>query len=367
MKMNEALKRLPTPAVVVDLDIADKNIEKMYREAKAFGISHRPHIKTHRSVYFAKKQMEAGCCGVTAAKLGEAEVMAQGGISDIFVAYPIIGEDKIQRLLALARKVKISTIVNSIKGAQDLSEAFEKAGQKLPVLIEVDGGLNRGGLKPGEPTLLFAREIRNLPGIAIKGLMYYGGLIYNSHDRAEVEKYAKKEHDELIETAGLLEQDGFTMEVLSAGSSFSGKVPAVLEGITEIRSGHYIFNDCGQLDAGLATPEECALNVITTVVSKPDDHVVICDVGTKSLTSDQCHYRKGFGYVTDFPEIEIYNLNEEHAFLRTSGKNPLQVGDKISIIPNHACVVTNLAEKIYGFRNGRLEREIAVEARCKSV
>ena len=118
---------------------------------------------------------------------------------------------------------------------------------------------------------------------------------------------------------------------------------------------------------GLATPEDCALTVISTVVAKPDDHVVIADVGTKSLTSDGCHYRPGYGYVIGHPEVEIYSLNEEHAFLRTEGVNPLQIGDKIAIIPNHACVVTNLVDEAYGFRGGEFSHMIKIDARGKSV
>lgn len=367
MKMNAELYGIPTPAVVAELDTVEKNIVKMKKEAEKYGISHRPHIKTHRSGFFAGMQIDAGCKGITAAKLGEAEAMADCGIDDIFIAYPLIGEDKLDRLLALSERVKVSTIINSQKGAEQLSKKFSDAGKKIEVLIEVDGGLNRGGIKAGKPVLEFAKQIRDYQGLEIKGLMYYGGLIYNSHNKEEIREYAQKERDDLVNTSKLLTKEGFSMEVLSAGSSFSGKVPEDLKGITEIRSGHYIFNDCGQLDVGLAEPEDCALNVITTVVAKPDDHVVICDAGTKTFSSDKCHYREGFGYVTDYPEIQIYNLNEEHAFLRTEGKNPLQIGDKICVIPNHACVVTNLAEKVYGFRNGRLEREIAVEARGKSV
>ena len=203
--------------------------------------------------------------------------------------------------------------------------------------------------------------------LVFQGLMYYGGLIYDSRTIDEVKEACKKERDELVNTAKLLKQHGFSMEILSAGSSFSGKFPELLEGITEIRSGHYIFNDCGQLDIGLAKPEDCALIVTSTVVAKPDSHVVICDVGTKSLTSDTCHHRPGYGYIVEYPDLEIYSLNEEHAFIRSTEQNPLKVGDKISIIPNHACVVTNLAEKIYGFRNGKLDRMIPVEARGKSV
>lgn len=365
--MKEEMKTLSTPAVTIDLDIVEKNIKELLSESQKAKISHRPHIKTHRSSTLAKMQVEAGCIGITAAKLGEAEVMAEAGIRDIFIAYPIIGQDKLERLQKLTKIAKISTIVNSYEGAKELSDFFEKEGKIIDVLVEVDGGLNRGGVKPGEETLLYARKIRDLKGICIKGLMYYGGLVYDSHNKEEIRTYTLQERDVLIENAKMLKEEGFCMSVLSAGSSFTGKIPWDLEGITEIRSGHYIFNDCGQIDVGLAKPEDCALQVVATIVSKPDDYVVIADVGTKSLTSDTCHHRKGYGYIVDYPEIEIYALNEEHAFLRSEEKNPLQIGDKIAIIPNHACVVTNLVDAVYGFRNGKLEQMIQIDARGKSV
>lgn len=365
--MNEEMKKLATPAVVIHLDIVERNVKEMLEGAGKVHIKHRPHIKTHRSGELARLQTEMGCCGVTTAKLGEAEVMEEEGIKDILIAYPLIGEDKLERLFRLTQKAEVTTIVNSIIGAQALSNYFECRGKTLKVLIEIDGGLNRGGVKPGNPALQFARQIRELKGICIIGLMYYGGLVYDSHDVEEIRKYARQEREILLENAKMLETDGFCMEVLSAGSSFTGKVPEELEGITEIRSGHYIFNDCGQLDVGLAKPEHCALRVVATIVSKPDEHVVIADVGTKSLTSDTCHHRTGYGYIMGHPDIEIYALNEEHAFLRCAKENPLQIGEKIEIIPNHACVVTNLVDEAYGFRNGKLERMIQISARGKSV
>ncbi len=365
--MDNKWKTLPTPAVTINMNIVEKNIEEMLKGTLCVGIKHRPHIKTHRSSFFAKMQVEAGCCGVTVAKLGEAEVMEKAGIKDIFVAYPIIGEDKLSRLLALSEHAKLITIVNSYVGAKALSDVFQASGKKIDVLIELDGGLNRGGVKPGKSVLAFANEISGLKGIHIIGLMYYGGLVYDSHNKEEIRNFAKQERDVLTENAKMLMAEGFCMEVLSAGSSFTGKFPEDLEGITECRSGHYIFNDCGQLDVGLAEPENCALRVIATIVSKPDEHVVIADVGTKSLTSDRCHHRLGYGFIIGHPEIEIYSLNEEHAFLRCEGKNSLQIGEKIEIIPNHACVVTNLVDEVYGFRDGMLEQIIKIDARGKSV
>lgn len=366
MNMNQELDRLSTPAVVIDCDVAERNIKAMVANAKSHHLNHRPHVKTHRSAYFAQMQIDAGCAGITAAKLGEAEIMADRGIKDIFLAYPVIGADKLERLLKLSERIKVSTIVNSYVGAKAMSDYFSAAGKKIEVLIEVDGGLNRGGVQPGEPALQFAETIRNLKGLQIKGLMYYGGLIYDSRNQEELEAYTIQERDDLLRTAELLKNAGFDMDVLSAGSSFSGKCPQYLEGITEIRSGHYIFNDCGQLAIGLADVEDCALFVVTTVVAKPDEYVVICDVGTKSLTSDRCHHRSGFGYVVEHPEVEVYALNEEHAFLRTEGKNPLEIGEKILLIPNHACVVTNLADQVYGFRSGKLDRMIVIDAKNKS-
>lgn len=366
--MKKTVYELPTPAVVVDLDVVRRNIDVMLEGARANGLAHRPHVKTHRCSELALMQVKAGCQGITAAKLGEAEVMADAGIDDIFVAYSIIGQDKVERLLKLARRCRVlRTAVNSETGAKALSQAFAAQGLRLDVLVEIDGGLNRGGVRPGIPALKFARKIRELPGIHIVGLMYYGGLVYDSHNREEIEGYAQKGRQQILDTADLLRADGFDMEVLSAGSSFTGKTPEALQGITEIRSGHYIFNDCGQLDVGLAAPEDCALRVIATVVCKPDEHTVIADVGTKNLTSDQCHHRTGYGYIVGHEEIEIYALNEEHAFLRAKENISLEIGDKIQIIPNHACVVTNLADEVYGFSKGEFDHMLCIDARGKSV
>ena len=179
---------LPTPAVVIELDIAENNIQKLIKEAKAHGIAHRPHVKTHRSSELAKLQLSLGAQGITCAKLGEAEVMAEAGIDDILVCYPLIGEDKMQRLGKLMEKAKVTTIINSVAGARQLSELGERIGKRIPVRIDVDGGLGRGGVKPGQPALEFANQVKDLPGIRIVGLMYYGGLIYHEKSKEDMKK-----------------------------------------------------------------------------------------------------------------------------------------------------------------------------------
>lgn len=359
-------EELLTPAVIIDLDVADKNIAEMIARNNAYNIAHRPHMKIHKSIYFAKKQIEAGCKGITCAKLSEAEVMCDGGIDDIFLAYTVIGEKNLERLYCLSKRIKIRTIVNSLIGAEALSRYFEKRNGKIDVLIEVDGGINRGGLKCGQPALEFAEKIRNFGGLNIVGLMYYGGLIYNAEKEDQIAEMTKKEHDDLTLTARLLKEHGFNMLVLSAGSTYSAKYPQYLEGLNEVRSGNYIYNDCSLLSLGLIGEKDCALNVLSTVVAKPDENTLIIDAGSKSLTTDGCHNRPGYGYVIEDPKLTIYKLNEEHGFVHSDNPTPLNVGDKLRIIPNHSCVISNLVDQVYGFRKGKLERMITVDARGKN-
>ena len=357
---------LQTPAVLVELDQAEKNIKAMVELNEKNGIHVRPHIKPHKSVYLSRLQLELGCRGITCAKLGEAEVMADHGITDILVAYPLIGEDKMERLKKLMDRANVATIVNSTTGARQISGAGRSKGEKIRVLIEIDGGLNRGGKKPMEPAVEFAKEIRDLPGIDIVGLMYYSGVIYAETTMEGFDKATVKEHDDIINTARLMEAAGFKMEILSGGNSYSSKRAQLLKGITEVRPGHFIFNDCGQLASGFATEGQCCLRVVSTVVCLNDEKHAIIDAGSKTLTTDLCAHRAGYGYVIGRSDIFISKLNEEHGFIESEKPLDLKIGDKIAIIPNHACVVPNLADEICGIRNNRIERMIKIEARGKN-
>ncbi|MEA4890034.1 MAG: alanine racemase [Clostridiaceae bacterium] len=357
---------LATPAVVAELDQVEENIRDMVRMNAEQGIRVRPHIKPHKSCYLARLQLSLGCRGITCAKLGEAEVMADCGIRDILIAFPLIGKDKMERLGALMQKADMMTIVNSETGAAQLSDLGLRIGKKVRVLIEIDGGINRGGLKPGEPAVAFARAIGHHQGIEIIGLLYYGGTIYSETTLEGFDRVTRLEHDNVLETAALLRQAGFTMEILSGGSSYSSKRPQFLNGITEVRPGHFIFNDAGQLVSGFATERQCALRVVATVVCVNDEHHAIIDAGSKTLTTDLCGHRAGYGYVAGRGDILIAKLNEEHGFIESEHPLGYKIGDKIAIIPNHACVIPNLADEIYGFRNGKMERMIRIDARGKN-
>jgi D-serine deaminase-like pyridoxal phosphate-dependent protein len=356
----------PTPAVVVELDIVEKNVRNMIEGLARYGIAHRPHVKTHKSVELAKLQLSLGAKGITCAKLGEAEIMAQNGIDDILVAFPMIGEDKLERYGALAEKCTLRSIVNSLSGAQGLSLLGERMGKKLEALIELDGGVHRGGVPP-EDTLDFARSIAPLDGIRIVGLLYYPGLIYNENTEEGLERLAKLERDHLTEAAKLLKNHGFEMRILSGGNTPSAKRPGCLEGITEARPGNYIFNDCAQLYPGQVRPEDCALRVISTVVCRPDDRSAIIDAGTKTLTSDSFPSCAGqYGHILGHEGVNLHKLNEEHGFLKSDLPMPFAIGDKIAIVPNHACVVTNLADEVFGLRGGRFDHRIQIDARGKN-
>ncbi len=358
---------LLTPAVIIDLDTVERNIKDMVEINKQYNINHRPHIKAHKSIYFAKKQLNGGCVGITCAKLSEAEVMAEHGIDDILIAFPIIGSAKLERLGTLVEKANIITMINSVEGATALSELGAKIDRKIKTFIEVDGGINRGGIMPGQPVLDFARKIRDLQGLDICGLLYYGGTIYGENTEKGIIEKTKKESRELIEAQKLLNDDGFNISILSTGSSYSARMAKHLEGVTEVRAGNYIFNDASTLWPGLVKEEDCALRVLSTVVSKPDDCTAIIDAGSKALTSDTGAFTKGYGYVVGHPEISIYKLNEEHGFMVSDEPNSLKIGDIVEIIPNHACVIPNLNDSVYGVRNGKVEVVISVDARGKNI
>jgi D-serine deaminase-like pyridoxal phosphate-dependent protein len=356
-----------TPSVRVDLDIAERNIRNALTVLSPVNISHRPHIKVHKSVTLARLQQSLGCRGVTCAKLGEAEVMADGGINDILLAYPLIGADKLERYRALLlRGLQIRTVINSIPGAKGLSDLGLSLGRRLPVLVELDGGIKRGGLPNGEALAAFATAVKDLPGLSIEGVEYYGGDIYACKTEEDVRLRARRERDEIIGAAETLRSLGIEISILSGGSSFSMFFPEEIAGLTEVRAGNYIFNDCARLGLGLVTVDDCALRVYCTVVARPDSETAVIDAGSKTLTSDTVRSREGYGYIAEAPDAVIFKLNEEHGFVKREGGLDWEIGQTVSVIPNHACTVPNLCDEIYAVRGGVFEGPIRVEARGKN-
>lgn len=358
---------ISTPYVYLDLDKVESNITAMVSRLKKYNIAHRPHIKAHKSIYLAKKQIELGAIGVTCAKFSEAEIMAAGGIDNILIAFPIIGEKNLNRLKSLSFKANITTIVDSYYVAEGLSKVGEEINKKIKILIEMDGGSHRGGVQPGKPTLDFVQEISQLSGIEIAGLMAYVGQIYNYSARDQMRDVSKMEADYLLQTKELLEQNGYPVPITSGGSTPSSFFAEELQGISESRAGNYIFFDMNAVNLGIAEVQDCSLKIVSTVVSIPLPGYATIDAGSKTLTSDLSVKGNTHGYILGKPDVEIVKLNEEHGYLRFDPeKYHFSIGDKLEIIPNHSCVIPNLADKIYGFRDGNFVQEISIDARGKN-
>lgn len=354
-----------TPAVIVYYDTVVNNIKKMVNGLQAQEIAHRPHIKVHKSTMLAKLQIELGAKGITCAKISEAEIMVDAGIQDILIANEIIGKIKLDKLMVLSKRANIITCVDSIDGATALSEAALAVGLKAKVYIEINIGADRCGVKP-ENAISFVKEVAVLNGIEIIGLMTYSGKIYGKKIGDEMRSESAREPRILYAIQNELDENGIHLSVLSAGSSLSSRYPEELKGITESRAGNYIYNDCTGLYSGLCTVDECALRVISTITSIPEKGRFIIDAGSKALTSDACAYGNGFGYVVEYPEMEIYALNEEHGYIRYANTDVLKIGQQISIIPNHTCVVPNVNEEVMGIKADGTTFIIPVEARGKN-
>lgn len=357
---------LTTPYVALDMDIMEKNIIAMTSGLARNNIQHWPHIKTHKSVRLAKLEQELGASGITCAKLSEAEVMAAGGITSILLAYPLIGDDKCQRYAELARKVTLRTIVDSLPGAEGLSRAAVRNGLTFDIDIAIDFGAHREGIQP-EQLLDFARVVAELPGLRVKGVFTYAGTIYQYRNEPDIRRAAREEAMLLIQSRDILNAHGFAIDVLSGGSTLSSFYADELNGITESRAGNFIFGDMNAINGGIYTPEHCALTICSTIVSIPLPGYATLDAGTKSLTSDLSATAGSYGLIQEHPDVALVKLNEEHGYLRYDPeKVSLTIGEQVHIIPNHCCVVANLVDEIYAFRNGKLSETIAIDARGKS-
>ncbi|MEY0671399.1 alanine racemase [Providencia rettgeri] len=351
-----------TPYVALDLQQLEKNVRGMTGKLTQQGIEHWPHIKTHKSVELAKFEIACGAKGITCATLQEATVMAKGGIDHILLAYPMIGEQKCQQFIELAKKIKLRTIIDSLQGAEQLSAAAKQENQIIEVYIAVDYGAHREGIQLDdlEP---FALAIQKLPNLKIIGVFTYAGTIYQYRTEPEIRKAAKAEADLLLSCQERLEKLGIAAPRTSGGSTLSSFYADELKGITESRAGNFIFGDMNAIYGGIYTPEDCALTIRTTVVSIPIEGYATVDAGTKTLTSDQSA-EPGFGYIVEDPNIKLVKLNEEHGYLRYDPKQiKLNIGDVLNIIPNHSCVIPNLTNKIYVLNNNEIDHIITPDAR----
>lgn len=334
MAKPKTINEIDTPAIVIDVNRVQANIKKAQAHADALGVKLRPHIKTHKLPFFARRQLEAGAAGITCQKLGEAEVMADSGIIDIFLPYNILGADKLDRLNALHQRITISVTVDNAVALAGLAVRFTNEGRPLKVLVECDTGMGRCGVQEPAEALRLAQQID-----ASKGLKFGGLMTYPATGKAEeAEIWLRQARD-------LLAANGLECETISSGGTPDMWRKPERSVVTEYRPGTYIYFDRYQVSEGAATLDDCALSVLSTVVSHPTQDRAIIDAGSKSLSSDTLGL-SDYGEVFGRPDARVTGLSEEHGTLKGDVAG-LNIGDKVRIIPDHVCVVTNLFDEVH--------------------
>lgn len=343
--IGKPITELDTPALLLDIDALEANIGGMaaFFEVKLCGL--RPHFKSHKCTAIAGMQMDAGAVGITCAKLGEAEVVADAGISDILIANQIVGGRKIARLVELARRAKPMVAVDSDENVRDLSRAASAAGVTVRVLVEVDIGMNRCGVAPGEPALRLVRLVADSPGLSFEGLQGYEGHLVLLREEEERSRKTREALQLLVDTRRLIESSGIDVNILSGGGTGTYSVTGDFPGIDEVQAGSYATMDWYY---GEIRPEfRQALSILTTICSRPKPGMAIGDVGAKGIGAD-------------FGPPKLKNVeggecarfgSEEHTVWSIPDSGP-RIGDKIEVIPSHGCVTCNLYREFHVHRDG---------------
>jgi D-serine deaminase-like pyridoxal phosphate-dependent protein len=360
------IEDLDTPAILIDREIMQQNIVRMQALVDQYQLALRPHVKTHKSVALAKRQLLAGATGIAVAKLSEAEVMARGGIEDIQIANQIVGRQKIERMAALAAKVNLSCAVDSEQNLRQISEIFSTHGMTANLFIEIDCGLHRAGLADHTQVLALTKLMQSLPSVRLVGLLTHAGHAYASRTAAQLEQIGREEGELMVSMADHLRRDGIEVPSVSVGSTPTAQFAASVPGVTELRVGNYLFNDAIQVSLGVAQWDQCALTILSTVTSVQEGRFVL-DAGSKVFSSDSgahgSNLLSGYGQILGLLKT-VTRLSEEHAVVVTDTPTGLSVGERVRVIPNHACPVTNLAECAWLIDSGRVVEEIQIDARA---
>lgn len=356
---------LPTPALVLDGAVVRSNLRRMASYVLSHRISLRPHTKTHKSKKLAAMQLEAGAIGLTVAKVGEAETMAETG-ADLLMAYPAVDPARCERLakLALGRSVRVA--LDSAIAAEAVACAAQKVGSTVGVLVDLDVGMGRTGVQSPHDALALAQKIARMRGLRLDGIMIYPGHVWNppSEQGPALRAIAAK----LEETISLWREKGLEAKIVSGGSTPTAFQSHLIPQLTEIRPGTYLFNDMNTVRGGFCSLDECAARLVCTVVSDAVPGQVVIDAGTKTLTSDRCipAPESGHGYVVEYPEARINALSEEHGQVDvTRCTNKPKVGERVTVIPNHICPCVNLQDALWWQEAGHEPEPLSVDARGK--
>jgi D-serine deaminase-like pyridoxal phosphate-dependent protein len=357
---------LDTPAVIVDLDVMERNLSRIANYCREHQLRLRPHTKTHKIPELAKRQIASGATGITVAKISEAEVMFDAGITDILIAYPIVGPAKTARLARLAEQAIITVSLDSEEVARGLSVAAARSGTKIRVLIEMDVGFERCGFSDEADLLALGKKIAELPGLEFRGLMFFPGQFGVAPDERAAMRI--QVNDFLRRTLEAFSDAGLPVAIVSGGSTPTAYEGGFFHGVNEVRPGTYIFNDRNTVAVSACKLEDCALSVIVTVVSTAVTGHAVVDGGSKTFSYDrfQGGDGSGFGIVKEDPAAQVERFSEEHGHMNIqNSERRYRIGDRLSIIPNHVCTTVNMHDEIYGVRGERVEETWRVAGRGK--
>jgi D-serine deaminase-like pyridoxal phosphate-dependent protein len=350
---------LDTPVLWVDLDLMERNIANLSAFFRQAGVSWRPHIKGIKVPEIALQLVEAGAIGVTCAKLSEAEVMAGAGIRDILIANQVVGPIKAARLADLRSHADVIAAVDGIENAQEISQAASIAGVSVRIVVEVDSGMHRSGVQPGQPVVDLALRIAELPGLEVAGVMAWEGHVRRIEDPDEKKAMCLEAVGSLVESAEMIRKAGFEAPIVSCGGSGTHRITALIPGVTEIQAGGAIFSDVAYRSWGVET--DCSLFVRATVVSRPTETRVIVDAGFKAMN----------GWIAmpeprGMPGARLTVLDAEHGIMELDNADvSLQVGDRIDFVVGYGDTTIYLHDHLLGMRDGKVETLWDIQARGK--
>ena len=357
---------LPTPMILVDQDVLNRNIKKYQTECDNNKKQLWPMIKTHKSTYIAELQFQAGATGFLCGTLDECEILVNAGFTNIMYAYPVATQSSIGRIIELRKNSNIILRIDGIEAAQLVNDVAKKADLLIDYTIIINSGLNRLGISPTE-TVQFVRAMESYENLRFKGLSTHPGHVYAATGARDVLKCAMEEVEALKIAADLLKADGFEIEIITTGATPTFLNAVTAAGIDILHPGNYVFHDAVQIALGVATEGECALTILASVISNPEPGIFIIDAGSKTLGLDKGAHGsaniKGYGIIKHHPGCEIISLSEEVGKISVSLDSELSVGDKIEIIPNHACVPANLTSKIITCRDEVAIGQIEIDMR----
>ncbi len=356
---------LDTPALLVDLDIVDANIARMQAFADNEGFLLRPHAKSHKSLAIANRQLEAGASGLCVATSSEAQVLGESMADDILVAYPLVGTRKLERVAELALQSRLTLVSDSLTVTEGYREFASRLGVKIPVLVEVDTGMNRAGVEPPFVPHI-ALDVARSASLEFFGIMTHAGHAHDAPTAADIAIVARREAQVMGDVRADLESAGLAVPVVSAGSTITSPFLRASDGITEIRPGTYVYNDLRTLGRFACDPDEIAASMLATIVSINGMRITM-DAGNKTLTNSRDAVY-GYGRLAEREEVVVARMSEEHGVLAaTRADHGYSVGDRVRILPIHVCVWMDLQREVYGTRGGLVVETIMIDAMRHSL